>query len=106
MNIERCELCSRECRRLTRHHLIPQTRHKNKKNKKMFDRQEVKERIAMLCRPCHSMVHATFSEKELEASLNTVELLLAEPQIQTWIAFISKKPESFRPQIKKNSRRR
>ncbi len=45
-----CELCGRAAVDLTRHHLIPRTRHKNKRNKKMFDRQEIHQTVD-LCRP-------------------------------------------------------
>ena len=49
----RCGLCGREPERLTRHHLIPRTRHANRRNKRDFDRDEVQARVAWLCRPCH-----------------------------------------------------
>src|ERR1051326_1168751 len=48
-----CQLCGRRVSMLTRHHLIPRTRHANKRNKREFERKEVKRRIAWLCRACH-----------------------------------------------------
>ncbi len=41
-----CELCGRAECVLTKHHLIPQARHANKRNKRDFDRVEVKQRVA------------------------------------------------------------
>ena len=89
----KCELCDREVERVTKHHLIPRTRHKNKRNKKMFDRQEIHERILWLCKPCHKTVHAVLTEKELERDYNTRELLLAHPEINRFVAWVRKKPD-------------
>ncbi len=43
MPMQACALCRRRVSRMTRHHLIPRTRHKNKKTKKVFTRKEVQE---------------------------------------------------------------
>ena len=87
-----CELCGRTVSRLTKHHLIPRTRHKNKKNKKNFDRVEVKERVAWLCRPCHSNVHVVVDNKDLEYNFNTLELLASHPEVIKFTNWIKKKP--------------
>jgi len=87
-----CELCGR-VGVLTKHHLIPQCRHNNKKNKKIFDRKEVKHRTAMLCQSCHSKIHATFSNKILEQQYNTLESLKQHPSIQKFIKWINEQPE-------------
>ena len=92
-----CELCGREVGALTRHHLIPRTRHTNQRNQREFDRADVKQRIAWLCRPCHNHVHALFTEKMLERKVNTVEALAAHPQVARFVAWIRKKPDGFRP---------
>jgi hypothetical protein len=76
-----CELCGRAMPELTRHHLIPRTRHKNKRTRKIFERSEMKERIAWLCRPCHRNVHACVDNKELAQNYNTLETLAAHPDI-------------------------
>ena len=96
-----CELCGREVAEITKHHLIPQTRHKNKKNKKDFERKEVKDRIAWLCGPCHNQVHATISEKELERAYNTIEALQNHPQLTKWIEWISKRPDGTKVPVRK-----
>jgi hypothetical protein len=96
-----CALCGRALQRLTRHHLIPKTRHKNKRNKKRFDRADVRERIVWICRPCHSHVHAVFTEKELEYEYNTLEKLAAQPAIGKFTEWIKTKPEGIRVPVRR-----
>lgn len=95
-----CALCQRLVP-LTRHHLIPQTRHKNKKNKKTFSRQEVKTRVAWLCRACHANVHACFSEKQLEREYNTLELLAGDERIQRFSAWVRKQKPGKRIRVQR-----
>jgi hypothetical protein len=92
-----CQLCGRHVSMLTRHHLIPRTRHTNKRNKREFKRKDVKRRIAWLCRACHDHVHALFDEKTLEREFNTLESLATHPDVQRFVAWIRKKPADFRP---------
>lgn len=98
-----CELCERRVSHVTKHHLIPKTRHKNKKNKKLFDRQEIHERVLWLCKPCHKTVHATLTEKELERDYNTRELILAHPDIAKFVAWIATKPDGTNVPVRSNS---
>lgn len=91
-----CELCSRKVAELTRHHLIPQTRHRNRRNKRDFERSDVKHRIALLCRPCHAHVHATLDNKCLEREFNTVEALAVHPEIARFVAWIAQRPDGTR----------
>jgi hypothetical protein len=79
--------------KLTRHHLIPRTRHKNKRNKRAFKRIEVRTRILMVCSPCQNQIHALFSEKELERTYNTRDALLAHPEVSRFVKWIAKKPD-------------
>jgi hypothetical protein len=72
-----CVICGRE-ETLTRHHLIPRTRHSNKKNKRDFEREVVRQ-VVGICRPCHSQIHALLSEKELEREYNTVRATQGAP---------------------------
>lgn len=88
-----CELCRREMGEVTKHHLIPRTRHKNKKNKKDFARDDVKSRLVDLCRPCHKQIHTTLTNKELERHYNTLDALRSHPDIQQFCAWIAKRPE-------------
>jgi hypothetical protein len=89
-----CELCERQIERLTKHHLIPRTRHKNKRNKKNFDRTEVRERVIWICSPCHRNIHALLTEKELEYDYNTLELLKSHSGISKFLEWIKSKPEN------------
>ncbi len=88
-----CAICGRE-ETLTRHHLIPRTRHPNKRNKRTFDRATVKQ-TAGICRPCHSQLHLLLSEKELERDWNTVAKLRTHPELMQFAAWIAKKPGGF-----------
>lgn len=96
LDSDTCELCGRKVPNITRHHLIPQTRHKNKRNKKQFDREDVKSRIALLCRPCHSHVHKTLCNKDLEREFNTIETLRQHPDISKFVAWIKNKPVTLK----------
>jgi len=87
--LKHCELCGCSVEETTRHHFIPVTRHKNKKNKKMFTREEVQKK-AEFCRPCHGQVHALFTEKELERTYNTLEKLREHPEVIKFIQWIRK----------------
>ncbi len=58
----------------------------------MFDRQDVHNRIALLCRPCHRNIHAAIDTKELEREYNTLEALTAHPNIRRFTQWIKNKP--------------
>ena len=84
-----CELCGREGRELTAHHLIPRMRH----NKKVRREQgKGRNKTADICSPCHRQVHHLFTEKELERSYYTIELLLASPEVAAWVEWVGKRP--------------
>lgn len=86
-----CELCGRIVERRTRHHLIPRTRHGNKRVKRDFSREELN-RTVPLCPACHRHIHRTLTEKELEREYNTVRALLSHPDISGFVRWIEKKP--------------
>ena len=92
-----CAICGRP-ETLTRHHLIPRMRHRNRRNKRTFDRETVKATVG-ICRPCHSQIHAVLTEKELEQAYRTVEALKAHPEIAKFAEWISTKPPGFRPKV-------
>lgn len=91
-----CQLCGRETL-LTRHHLIPQSRHRNKWNKKNFSRTAVKSELLLLCSACHKQIHALLSEKELERGYSTLEAIREHPGIREFVEWIRAKPPGFRP---------
>lgn len=78
-----CPLCGREMFRETsdRHHLVPVC-HGGKKTE-------------YLHRVCHSKIHHTFSEKQLEKEFNTVEKLLENVEIQKFVKWIQKKDPEY-----------
>lgn len=101
-----CELCGREGPKLTRHHLIPRTRHASRRSRRDYDREQLRERVAWLCSACHRTVHAVLSEKELEAEYNRVERLAAHPEIARAVQFIRRQDPSRRIRVKAPANRR
>lgn len=97
-----CAICGRE-ETLTKHHLIPRTRHPNKKNKRDFDRATVKRTVG-ICRMCHSQIHAVLTEKELEREWNSVERLRRHPEIDKFARWIAVKPRGFRCRVRETER--
>ncbi len=100
----RCELCARATPQLTIHHLIPRTRHKNRKNKRTFSRRDVRERTILLCAPCHKNLHAVLSNKELERDFNTLDALRNHPKINKFTRWITGKPADMHVVVHKNSK--
>jgi len=74
-----CGLCLREMP-LTYHHLIP------KQEAHRYREKMSKEELArgvLVCRPCHSAIHKTFSNPLLASSYRTIERLLDESDATT-----------------------
>lgn len=92
----RCELCRRETH-LTRHHLIPRTLHNRKRIRRSFSREEMHNNLLWLCRPCHSKLHATFSEMELARHYHTLERLREHEEIRKFVEWLEDKPDGFKP---------
>lgn len=86
MGDKTCALCGSD-RLITFHHLIPRSCHGNKWFRKRFARQDMRERGIAICRRCHSFIHKKFSEKELGRELNTLDKLLADETVQTFVAW-------------------
>ncbi|WP_106479034.1 hypothetical protein [Phytohalomonas tamaricis] len=100
-----CELCGREDVPLTRHHLIPRTLHGKKRMRKRYSREEMVSSILWLCRPCHSHIHRLFDERTLAEQYATREALLAHPDVQAFVAWLSDKPAGFKPKSHRGRRR-
>ncbi|MGD8430381.1 MAG: hypothetical protein PVH31_08225 [Ectothiorhodospiraceae bacterium] len=92
-----CELCGRSASGLTRHHLIPRSRHRNRATRRRFGREALRNRILWVCRPCHSHIHRTLAERELAAEFHTRERLLRHPEIRRFVDWLSDKPAGFKP---------
>lgn len=78
-----CELCERAAE-TTEHHLIPRAR--KRKDVDAFGP------VARLCRDCHKTVHATFDNRVLARTMNTVVRLREAPELARYLAWIRKRP--------------
>ncbi|MFT4546064.1 MAG: 5-methylcytosine-specific restriction protein A [Verrucomicrobiales bacterium] len=89
-----CPLCQREIPEdlESRHHLVPKLRGGTHGS------------TAILHQACHSKIHAVFTETELARNFDTIEKLLANEEIQTFVCWIQKRPIDFTDGTK--SRRR
>ena len=90
MSVGACVFCERDGVNLTDHHLIPVTRHKNKKTKKEVPREE-RHKTVDACRSCHNQIHIIWTEKELEREWNTVEKIKSHPDMQKFVQWIQNK---------------
>lgn len=84
-----CEICQREHLPLTYHHLIPRQVHA-KVVKRGWHKEWELNKVAWLCRACHSFVHKIGSNELLARELYSVELLLERKDVQKWAAWVSK----------------
>jgi hypothetical protein len=79
-----CELCQSENVH-SFHHFIPRALHRNKWFKKRYTREQMREGLN-LCKPCHDAIHDLIpDEKELGRHYNTMEKLLAHPQVAAYV---------------------
>ncbi len=84
-----CELCQREVKSTTRHHLIPRAMHKNKWFKKNFTKEEMIKTVD-LCQDCHKEIHKFVSEKDLGRYYNTIEKLLEHEKIRNFVEWLKR----------------
>lgn len=92
-----CELCQRPVPYLTRHHLVPRTRHRKKSARRRFSMEFMQQHILWVCRPCHNHIHRVFSEKQLETEYHSREALLAHQGITRFTNWLGSKPAGFKP---------
>ena len=59
--------------------------------------------MELLCPQCHGMVHATFTNRTLEALYPTLAELRRAPELAAFLAWVRKQPPSRR---KRNAPRR
>ena len=76
---------------LTRHHLFPNSEWKRFERRRPpgCEERDLRE-CAMVCRPCHSAVHAFASERDLGERFNTIEALLEQEPVAKFAAYQSK----------------
>ena len=80
-----CEICGREHLPLTYHHLIPRQIHA-KVVKRGWHKDWELNKVAWLCRACHSYVHKVATNEELAKEYYDVELLLEREDVQKFAA--------------------
>jgi hypothetical protein len=85
-----CEICEREHLPLTYHHLIPRAVHAKVLKRGWHASWELN-RVAWLCRACHSFVHNRVAgNEELARDWYSVELLLQREDVRKWAAWVGK----------------
>lgn len=97
----RCELCDRAELSLTRHHLIPRSRHNKARTQRTFSRKEMQTDIAMLCRPCHSQIHSIFDNHELSSYYHTIERLQAHSEVEKFVKWVKKRPAGLKIRVRR-----
>ncbi|EQC41603.1 hypothetical protein SDRG_01562 [Saprolegnia diclina VS20] len=93
-----CELCERAMN-LTAHHLVPRQCHA-KFLQRGFSREYLN-RTILICRQCHSKIHATEDNKVLASEFNTLEKLLAHEAIARYVQYARKQKTRVRPRGQK-----
>ncbi|THX95170.1 hypothetical protein D6D08_01335 [Aureobasidium pullulans] len=84
-----CEICEREHLPLTYHHLIPRAVHAKVVKRGWHASWELN-KVAWLCRACHSFVHRLATNEELAKEWYSIELLLERDDVQKWAIWVSK----------------
>ncbi|KAK5695676.1 hypothetical protein LTR17_024472 [Elasticomyces elasticus] len=84
-----CEMCGREHLPLTYHHLIPRQMHA-KAVKRGWHAEWQLNKVAWLCRACHSYLHKIATNEELAKELYSMELVLERPDVMKWAAWIGR----------------
>lgn len=89
-----CPLCGRVIpdSQKDEHHLVPKSRQGKI--------------TTTLHRACHRQIHMLFTITELETCYNSPEALLEHPDMQKFVAWISKKPNDFLPQFRPSDRKK
>lgn len=86
-----CELCARDCDRLTLHHLIPKqhTKRKNLAPGPTID----------ICSACHRQIHSMFDNRQLAHDLNSIEKLRQHPKMERFIRWVRKQDADKRVRV-------
>ncbi|EKG10742.1 hypothetical protein MPH_12125 [Macrophomina phaseolina MS6] len=84
-----CELCERDWVPLTYHHLIPRQTHAKALKRGWAEAWELN-KVAWLCRACHSYVHSVAGNEELAREWASVERLMSREDVQKWVKWVSR----------------
>ena len=90
-----CSLCGRpfELGQLTKHHCLPR------------QKGGTQEHVELLCRQCHGMVHATYTNTTLAAMYPKLDQLRRAPELAKFLRWVRKQPPSSRKRNKTRRRR-
>ncbi len=88
-----CALCGRPFPpdELTKHHCLPR------------EKGGTQDHVELLCRQCHGMVHATYTNETLAALYPAIDQLRKAPELAKYLRWARKQPSSRR---KRNRPRR
>jgi len=88
-----CPICKRSIppAHQEEHHLIPHSLARRNKYAKIENKKET----VTVCSNCGDQIHKLFSEKDLADKYNTIEKLLATPEIQKWVQWIFHRWNNF-----------
>jgi hypothetical protein len=92
--LEICPFCGRPIHIKSHHHMIPKCRGGHPASK------------MLICRDCHSAIHALFTNRELEEKYNTVGSLKKDRRFMKAIKFLSKRDPTVRTKTKLENRQR
>lgn len=98
---EKCEICGIECE-LTKHHLIPQNKCKNKYKTLKNDEGN----FLWVCRGCHDTIHAYFNNAELRDIYNTKDALMSNEKIASYVSWRIKHPNAKNTGMKMSNNRK
>lgn len=89
-----CPLCERPIPDALKdaHHLVPKSKGGTQ--------------TEFLHRICHRQIHALLTETELARQYNTLEALLAHPEIASFVQWVRRKPADFSERSRKSKRLR
>ena len=103
----RCRLCRRAGVEVTQHHLLPRSRSRKRKRRRQSlpDSAPPPDHTVPLCEPCHRMIHATLTTKQLEREYHTIEQLREHPELARFIDWVRRRDPSRRVSVRRTSRR-
>jgi 5-methylcytosine-specific restriction enzyme A len=81
-----CGLCGRPFLRggLTKHHCLPK------------EKGGTQEDVELVCSQCHSMIHATFTNRTLAQGYATLAELRRAPELEKYVRWVRKQPPTRR----------
>ncbi len=100
-----CALCGRSQLPLTRHHLIPQSRHHKPRTLREHEKTELDTRIALLCRPCHSQLHHLIDNATLSQHYASVEALRGHEALMRFVHWVAKRPAGLHIRVRRSPKK-